>query len=102
MSNLVRRFLRLNDMAEMEVDTPVPPKKADGKQRFEVKKVCIALYSRSPLVLIVPQWNAVSLWAWGTLPILELESSTQSCLQTSLSTTVLSAEIISWICVRLL
>ncbi|OJA21499.1 hypothetical protein AZE42_03286 [Rhizopogon vesiculosus] len=33
-------------MTDMEVDVPAP-KKADGKQRFEVKK-----------------WNAVSLWAW--------------------------------------
>jgi hypothetical protein len=59
----------------MDVDTPAPSKK-DGKQRFEVKKVWIVVYSRfCHLALIVSQWNAVSLWAWGMLSIPEGDSS---------------------------
>lgn len=66
-------------MAEMGVDVPTPSKKVDGKQRFEVKKVWIGLHLRSPIVLIVPQWNAVSLWAWGTYDLIpKIDSNTQN------------------------
>jgi RING-box protein 1 len=61
-------------MADMDVDTPAPSKK-DGKQRFEVKKVWIIVTCISVLPLIVSQWNAVSLWAWGMLSIPEGDSS---------------------------
>jgi hypothetical protein len=39
---------------------------AEGKKRFEVKKVirtCLVLTPKSPLIGCV-QWNAVALWAW--------------------------------------
>jgi len=65
-------------MADVDM-TDVPPPKAksskagasgdvaDGKKRFEVKKVMrLQLLNRSHqfIVLTPSQWNAVALWAW--------------------------------------
>ena len=61
----------------MDVDQPTPTvdKKGKGstdKKRFEVKKVRVLLYTSCPsfvgtsLNISAVQWNAVSLWAWGT------------------------------------
>lgn len=69
-------------MADMDVDPPVVVKKEkpegsgskdkEGKARFEVKKARTLIRSScsvylSLLWLSLNQWNAVSLWAWGTL-----------------------------------
>lgn len=87
-------------MADMEVDTPTSSKKADGKQRFEVKKVWF-VYPISH----VYSWSLSGMqypFGHGVCIIIRYDSSTKTCLKISSSTTAPSAEIILWIYVRLL
>ncbi len=63
------------DMTDAPSGSSIAPKKAvgkakaggeggaDGKKRFEVKKVS-NIAPETLLILIAKQWNAVALWAW--------------------------------------
>jgi len=58
-------------MADMDVDTPGPPKRRE-KQRFEVKKYGSSR-TMGPATDSLSV-DAVSLWAWGMISIPESDS----------------------------